>query len=189
MFSTVHSSRTADPSQAYMNELFRRFAHRTSMIVGSPWAFLTATLVVVGWAVTGPAFGFSNTWQLVINTGTTIVTFLVVFLIQNTQNRDAQAMHLKLDELIRATRTARNELVDVEEMSDAELARLQQQFRELHGQRDAAPKPAKRAMAQIAEAAETVTEAVDAEMRERRKRRRRRRRRPPDEGTGSGEEG
>ncbi|HEX5725577.1 MAG TPA: low affinity iron permease family protein [Longimicrobiaceae bacterium] len=115
-----------------MKDLFRRFAHRTSEIVGSAWAFLAAAAIIVGWAVTGPMFGFSDTWQLVINTGTTIVTFLMVFLIQNTQNRDAKAIHLKLDELIRATKDARDELVDLEDLSDEELARLHDEFRQLH---------------------------------------------------------
>ena len=85
-----------------MHAFFRTFAQTTAAAMGSPWAFLLATAVIVGWAVTGPLFGFSDTWQLVINTGTTIVTFLMVFLIQNTQNRDAKALHLKLDELLRA---------------------------------------------------------------------------------------
>src|SRR5207244_6722088 len=91
-------------------------------------AFLTAVLIVLIWAATGPIFHFSDTWQLIINTGTTIVTFLMVFLIQNTQNRDAKAMHLKLDELIRAIRGARNRLVDLEKLSDDELKRLEEQF-------------------------------------------------------------
>ena len=99
---------------------------------GSSIAFGGATGVVLLWAVLGPRFHYSNTWQLVINTGTTIVTFLMVFLIQNTQNRDARVMHLKLDELIRATHTARNRLVDMEAMSDEELAALQREFKELH---------------------------------------------------------
>jgi low affinity Fe/Cu permease len=115
-----------------MRDLFRRFAHRTSEIVGSAWAFLIAVVIIAGWAASGPAFRFSDTWQLVINTGTTIVTFLMVFLIQNTQNRDARAIHLKLDELIRATRGARDTLVDVEDMPDADLARLRDEFRRLH---------------------------------------------------------
>ncbi len=85
-----------------MKELFRRFARRTSQIVGSPFTFIAAVLVIVIWALTGSMFHFSDTWQLVINTGTTIITFLMVFLIQNTQNRDSKAVHLKLDELIRA---------------------------------------------------------------------------------------
>ena len=114
-----------------MNELFRRFAQHTSTAVGSPAAFIAATAVVVVWALTGPIFGFTDTWQLVINTGTTIVTFLMVFLIQNTQNRDARAVHLKLDELIRAVGPARTRMVDLEDLSDAELDKLRREFREL----------------------------------------------------------
>ena len=114
-----------------MQELFRRLAHRTAAAVGRPWAFLLALLVVVVWAATGPLYHYSNTWQLVINTGTTIVTFLMVFLIQNTQNRDAMVVHLKLDELIRAVKEARTELVDMESLSDEELERLQHQFERL----------------------------------------------------------
>jgi low affinity Fe/Cu permease len=114
-----------------MNEFFRKFAHQTSELVGSAWAFISAVVVIVAWAVTGPAFGFSDTWQLVINTGTTIITFLMVFLIQNTQNRDAKAIHLKLDELIRSLRGARNGLINLEELSDEELKQLQQEFQRL----------------------------------------------------------
>ena len=113
------------------NELFRKFAHWTAALVGSAWAFIIAVVIIVAWAVSGPIFGFSDTWQLVINTGTTIVTFLMVFLIQNTQNRDAKAIHLKLDELIKAVKGARNDLVDLEDLSDEELERLQQEFRRL----------------------------------------------------------
>ena len=113
------------------HHFFRKFARRTSNGVGSPWAFTVAVLVIVAWAATGPLFHFSDTWQLVINTGTTIVTFLMVFLIQNTQNRDAVAIHLKLDELIRAIKGARNNLVDLEELSDEELEALQKEFRRL----------------------------------------------------------
>lgn len=115
-----------------MREFFRKFANRVSLTVGSAWAFFFALGIVLVWALTGPIFGFSDTWQLVINTGTTIITFLMVFLIQNTQNRDAKAIHLKLDELIRAVRGARNQLVDLEELSDKELEQLQQEFHELH---------------------------------------------------------
>src|SRR5438105_15939459 len=115
-----------------MREWFGRFAHRTADVVGSPWAFLFAIVIVVAWAVCGPAFNYSDTWQLVINTGTTILTFLMVFLIQNTQNRDAKAIHLKLDELIRAVEGARTRLVHLEELSDEELADLQSQFQHLH---------------------------------------------------------
>ncbi len=117
-----------------MNELFRKFAHRTSAIVGSPWSFIIAVVVIIAWAFSGPLFGFSDTWQLVINTSTTIITFLMVFLIQNTQNRDAQAIHLKLDELLRAVKEARTELVDLEDMSDEELKKLQAEFAQLHQQ-------------------------------------------------------
>lgn len=115
-----------------MQQFFRRLAQATAQAVGTPWTFLIAVAVVVVWAVSGPAFQFSDTWQLVINTGTTIVTFLMVFLIQNTQNRDAKVMQLKLDELIRATHTARNRLLDMEAMSDDELAALQKEFKALH---------------------------------------------------------
>jgi low affinity Fe/Cu permease len=101
------------------------------MITGSAYAFVGAIFVVSVWAFTGPVFGFSDTWQLIINTGTTIATFLMVFLIQNTQNRDSKAMQLKLDELIRAT-TARDAFVDLEDLSDDELSELDREFRELH---------------------------------------------------------
>jgi low affinity Fe/Cu permease len=112
-----------------MNDLFRKLAHRTSAAAGSSWTFTLAILIVAVWAVSGPIFHFSDTWQLVINTGTTIVTFLMVFLIQNTQNRDAQALHLKLDELIRAVHGARQEVfVDLEEKSDEELKRVKQEI-------------------------------------------------------------
>src|SRR5262245_20260792 len=99
--------------------------------MGRPSAFGLALLVIIVWGLTGPVFSYSDTWQLAINTGTTIVTFLMVFLIQNTQNRDSQAIHLKLDELIRAVARARNELVDLEDLSDEELKRLQEQFESL----------------------------------------------------------
>jgi low affinity Fe/Cu permease len=114
-----------------MNEFFRKFAHKTSEIVGSPWAFIAAVVIIIGWAVTGPIFGFSDTWQLVINTGTTIITFLMVFLIQNTQNRDAKAIHLKLDELLRCVKGARTGLVDLEDLTDEELKRLEEEFKRL----------------------------------------------------------
>jgi len=115
-----------------MNDLFRKFAHKTSEIVGSPWAFIAAVTIIIAWVVSGPIFGFSDTWQLVINTGTTIITFLIVFLIQNTQNRDAKAIHLKLDELIRSIQGARNRLVDLEDLTDEELKQLQEEFKRVH---------------------------------------------------------
>lgn len=112
-----------------VSDAFRVFARKASMVLGSAWAFAGAILIIVVWALTGPTFHFSDTWQLIINTGTTIVTFLMVFLIQNTQNRDAKAVHLKLDEIIRALEKARNELVDLEELSDEELDKLEGQFK------------------------------------------------------------
>ncbi len=113
------------------SDAFRIFARKTAAILGSAWAFIIALLIIAVWGITGPTFHYSDTWQLIINTGTTIVTFLMVFLIQNTQNRDAKAMHLKLDEIIRALKRARNELVDLEDLSDEELNRLEGQFRDL----------------------------------------------------------
>jgi low affinity Fe/Cu permease len=114
-----------------VSDAFRVFARRSSKIFGSAWAFIIALLIIVVWASTGPLFHFSDTWQLIINTGTTIVTFLMVFLIQNTQNRDAKAVHLKLDEIIRALRDARNELVDLEELSDEDLKKLEKEFQRI----------------------------------------------------------
>ncbi|MBX4187706.1 MAG: low affinity iron permease family protein [Candidatus Doudnabacteria bacterium] len=114
-----------------MNDLFHRIAHKTSEVVGSPAAFIFALLVILVWAISGPGHDYSDTWQLIINTGTTILTFLMVFLIQNTQNRDAKALHLKLDELIRSQKSARNKLLDLEDMTDQELDRLQQEFQRL----------------------------------------------------------
>jgi low affinity Fe/Cu permease len=110
---------------------FRRFANACSRGLGTPVAFTLAVLVVVVWAVTGPLFHFSDSWQLVINTGTTVVTFLMVFLIQATQNRDATALHLKLDELIRSTREARNTFAGLEDASEDELKEFQDEFRKL----------------------------------------------------------
>jgi len=114
-----------------VRDAFRCFAQRSSILLGSAWAFAAAVLAIILWIVTGPTFRFSDTWQLIINTATTIITFLMVFLIQNTQNRDAKAQHLKLDELIRAVKGARNQLVDLEELSDDELKKLEEQFRRL----------------------------------------------------------
>jgi low affinity Fe/Cu permease len=111
-----------------VNLWFSRMASRTAQIVGHPYMFLAAVVVLVLWAVSGPYFHFSDTWQLIINTGTTIVTFLVVFLIQNTQNRDAKALHLKLDELIRSHSPASNDLIDIEKLSDEELDELEKRY-------------------------------------------------------------
>src|SRR5213593_153590 len=114
-----------------VSDAFRFFARRSSMMLGSAWAFAAAVLAILVWILTGPTFHFSDTWQLIINTATTIITFLMVFLIQNTQNRDAKAVHLKLDEIIRALKKARNELVDLEDLSDEELKKLEDQFKQL----------------------------------------------------------
>jgi low affinity Fe/Cu permease len=122
-----------------VRDAFRSFAHRSSNLLGSAWAFCGAVLVIFVWLVTGPAFHFSDTWQLIINTATTVITFLMVFLIQNTQNRDAKAVHLKLDELIRAVAGARNQLVDLENLSDDDLKRLEDQFRRLRKQAEQSP--------------------------------------------------
>jgi low affinity Fe/Cu permease len=110
---------------------FNRFANWTAHVSGKPIAFALAVAVVLVWAITGPLFGFSDTWQLVINTGTTIVTFLMVFLIQSTQNRDTQALQLKLDELIRATQGAQNALLDLEQLDEGELERIRALYTQL----------------------------------------------------------
>jgi low affinity Fe/Cu permease len=114
-----------------MDEFFRKFSHRASLLVGSSWAFMIAVLLILIWALVGPLFGYSDTWQLVINTSTTIITFLMVFLIQNTQNRDAKVIQLKLDELLRAVKEARTDLVNLEELPDTELEKLQEEFNRL----------------------------------------------------------
>ena len=114
-----------------MQDTFRVIAHRTASLLGTAWAFMAAVTVILIWALTGHIFHYSDTWQLIINTGTTIVTFLMVFLIQNTQNRDAKAIQLKLDEIIRSIDTARNRMVDLETLSDKELNDLQEEFARL----------------------------------------------------------
>jgi low affinity Fe/Cu permease len=114
-----------------LERLFNRFANATARASGHPIAFVLAFAVIIVWAVSGPIFGFSDTWQLVINTGTTIATFLMVFLIQNTQNRDSAALQLKLDELIRVTKGAHLVLLDLEELSETELAKVRDNYEEL----------------------------------------------------------
>lgn len=114
-----------------MNEWFRLLARSSARVVGSSLAFTIACLLIIAWCITGPLFHFSDTWQLVINTATTIVTFLMVFLIQNSQNHDAQALHLKLDEIIRSIHGARNSLMNLEDVSDEQLKKLQKQFERL----------------------------------------------------------
>ena len=107
---------------------FSRFATRTAQIVGHPYVFFSAVAILILWGITGPYFHYSDTWQLVINTGTSVITFLVVFLIQNTQNRDAKAIHLKLDELIRSHHPASDDLIDIEKLSDEELDELEKVY-------------------------------------------------------------
>lgn len=119
-----------------MKSIFRIFSAEVSIITGSAYTFVFALLIIVVWATTGPLFDFSDTWQLIINTGTTIITFLMVFLIQNTQNRDSKAVHLKLDELIRATK-ARNAFVDLEDLSDDELTQLDKEFNDIRKKQSA----------------------------------------------------
>jgi low affinity Fe/Cu permease len=112
-------------------ETFRRLSRKVACAVGAPWAFVAAAVGVIIWLASGPMFHYSDTWQLVINTSTTIVTFLIVFLIQNTQNHDSRALHLKLDELIRAVTEARTSLVDLQELPEADLRKLEQEFKRL----------------------------------------------------------
>jgi low affinity Fe/Cu permease len=120
--TAIHQRRT-------VQAIFARVAKDCAAAMGHPWAFLLACSLIVGWALTGPLFGYSDTWQLVINTGTTIVTFLMVFLIQNTQNRDSCAIQVKLDELLRSTRGAHNALLDLEELTQAELDEFVKNYR------------------------------------------------------------
>jgi len=111
-----------------VNELFKRFALAVSKAMGSPWAFVAAVSIIIVWASVGSFFQYSDTWQLVINTSTTIITFLMVFLIQNTQNRDARVSSLKLDEIIRVTQGARNSIIELQALSDEELDALELEF-------------------------------------------------------------
>ena len=114
-----------------VQDAFRIAARKTSTVLGTAWAFMAAVSIVLIWGLTGHIFHYSDTWQLIINTGTTIVTFLMVFLIQNTQNRDSRAIHLKLDEIIRSISGARNRLMDLERLSDEDLQKFQDEFERL----------------------------------------------------------
>ena len=116
---------------------FSRFAGKAARVVGHPVMFLTAVVILVLWLVSGPYYHYSDTWQLIINTGTSVITFLVVFLIQNTQNRDAKAIHLKLDELIRSHHPAHDELIDIEKLSDEELDELEKRYEAIRKQLEA----------------------------------------------------
>lgn len=132
-----------------MSDFFRKFANHAAAALGSPLAFIAAVLLVLLWAAAGPVFGFSDTWELVINTATTIITFLMVFLIQNTQNRDSKAIQLKLDELLRAVEAARTGMVDLEDLSDTELERLKTEFSQLR-EKEGPLAPAEEATAKAA---------------------------------------
>ena len=131
-------------STSKFHQWFSHAAARVAGWVGSPYAFLGATSLIVLWLVTGPIFGYSDTWQLLINTSTTIITFLMVFLIQNTQNRDARAMQLTVDEVIRAVEKARNQMIDIESLSDGELNQLHETFTGLRSSSDEAGETAKK---------------------------------------------
>ena len=115
---------------------FHVFATQAANWVGTKWAFLLALVTILIWLVSGPYFHFSDTWQLIVNTGTTVITFLVVFLIQNTQNRDARAIHLKLDEIIKSIDSAQNEMIDIEHLSDEELQRLADKYQRIRAECD-----------------------------------------------------
>lgn len=127
-----------------IRDAFRKFARHAALVSGTPWCFLAAVSTIAAWALLGPRFGFSDTWQLVINTGTSLVTFLMVFLIQNTQNRDAREIHIKLDELLRAIAEARTGLIELEELPDEQLAKLHREFQRLCSDRhlEQLPEPA-----------------------------------------------
>ena len=140
-----------------MQDAFRVFARRASELLGSAWIFVLAISIIGMWAFTGPFFDFSDTWQLLINTSTTIVTFLMVFIIQNTQNRDSKAVHLKLDELIRAIGSARNHLVNLDRLSDDELKKLEIEFKRISKKADEAVERVEEAAEEVAEAAENTS--------------------------------
>ena len=125
---------TANSKAAGLTDPFRTLASSASYVVGTKWAFLFAVCLIVAWAALGPSFHYSDTWQLVVNTATTIVTFLMVFLIQNTQNRDARAIHLKLDEIIRSIDLARNEMIDIEKLSDDELQAIANRYEKIRSE-------------------------------------------------------
>ena len=144
-----------------MRERFRKLAARCAEAMGSPWAFILAVLVTLAWLVTGPIFHFSDTWQLIINTITNVATLLMVFLIQNTQNRDAKAIHLKLDELLRGVQGARTSLVDLEELSDSELEQLQREFQRLR------QRACRQGVEPVAAISETLHGAAKEELEER----------------------
>ena len=138
-----------------VQDAFRLFARAASGVLGTAWVFVGAIAIIAIWAITGPMYDYSDTWQLLINTGTTIVTFLMVFIIQNTQNRDSKAVHLKLDELIRAIDSARNHLVNVDRLSDDDLKKLESEFKRISKKADAT-------IERVEDIVEEVEEAADA---------------------------
>jgi len=147
-----------------INLWFSRFASETAQVVGHPYMFLAAVFVIAFWGFSGPYFHFSDTWQLIINTGTTIITFLVVFLIQNTQNRDAKALHLKLDELIRSHHPANDDLIDIQKLSDEELDSLEERYAAIRKECEARrEKAAQRASAKAGPGESKTTESKVAE--------------------------
>ncbi len=119
-----------------MNELFHKISHKVGDYTGKPIAFGLALIIIAAWIITGPYFNYSDTWQLVINTGTTIITFLMVFLIQNMQNRDSKAIHLKLDELLRSIESARDDFIDLEDTTEEELSKLSKEFQKIRTDRN-----------------------------------------------------
>jgi len=126
------ASRDVNPAgQPAVKDIFRQLSKKTAELMGAPAAFLGAILIILIWAGSGPLFRFSDTWQLVINTATTIITFLMVFLIQNTQNRDSRAIHVKLDELIKSVRSARNSVIDLDRLTDEEMKELEDEYKRL----------------------------------------------------------
>ena len=137
-----------------IRETFSAFSTTAANVLGSPWLFAVNVLLILTWLVSGPFFHFSDTWQLLVNTATTVITYLAVFLIQNTQNRDAMAVHLKLDELIASIQGARNRFVDLENVSDEELIKLEAQFQKLH----------ERAKRGDVDAVEAVIEDIDEDI-------------------------
>lgn len=136
----MNNSRPNSKQGNKLTDYFRSLAVHASVAAGSPWAFLVSLMVIVIWGLTGRLFHYSDTWQLVINTGTTIITYLMVFLIQNTQNRDVRAIHIKLDELIRGTHGPRTSFVDLEDLSDEELDKLHHEFQQIHLRRKNEPR-------------------------------------------------
>lgn len=141
-----------------IQDAFRVFARVASNLLGTAWVFVGAIAIIIIWGATGHFYNYSDTWQLLINTGTTIVTFLMVFLIQNTQNRDSKAVHLKLDELIRAIDSARNHLVNVDRLSDDDLKKLEGEFKRISKKADAT-------IERVEDIVEEVEEAADAKSR------------------------